>query len=308
MIAEKSPTQEMVNNLSERLEVRAITKPRMYRLCRTGEVDYGTFNEATNMPGVKRNPHYDIEGRELIFDIGEKEGRKANKYIENVVALIPEEQPDGTMRLKKKIEGIEFINGICVVFPREYNKLVRMERSNYYKNNPFRDESKVAIWELVDEEKSKEEIIREKELRADAVVIAKSMTSEEARSYANKLDMPDLTKASISDVKLFLIGKAEENPESFIQGSFDVKAKLKLNLIDAKKIGVIVFDADKSKWILNYPIPADAKLKRVKAKELVAVRADQIPDEVLFDYFIDKKDSPDHKVMIDGIKNPQNYI
>jgi hypothetical protein len=300
--------QEFVNQLSKKLTVRPIKKARMYKLCRTGQVDTGTTNEATNQPIAMFNPTAFFEGIETIYDIGEDDPRKANKIIENVVGFKTETK-DGITRSIKRISAIEFNNGVFMVQPKDYNTLVFMERSSNNKNNPFRDTSKSPVWEAMEEEKSNELLLADEEMKSDSIYIAKNMGLQEARAYAQKLGMPGLERASATEIKLFLINKAKENPKDFIIESGDVKAMIKLHISDAKAFGIIVFNASKNVWEQVYPEPKFSGEKRIAPKKIVAVKAGEIPEDVLFDFFIQAgKQNPEYIEMTKALQNPEDYL
>lgn len=308
MVTEEVKTKSTVNNLSDKLYVRPIKKARTYRLLVVGKEDNNAINEKTNLPIISCPPTMLVEGREVIHDSGEEDLTKSYKIIENVTGLIIEEK-DGVTVTKKNVDYVEFRNGFFTVFPHQYNTLVFMERSSSNKNNPFRDKNKPAKWEVVDEEKSAEDIFRDEEMKTYALSIAQKCTSEEARAYAKKLEMPSLEQSSIVEVKLFLMNKAKENAEEFIKGSNDTRAKMKLQIYQAKEFKIIEFDADKNKWMLNSPIPNGKKEKREPAKEIVTVGPDEVPEDALINFFQDQgTKGEDYKVMRKAIDNSHLYI
>lgn len=308
MITEEIARAENINQLSLKLTVRPIKKPRMYKLCRSGQIDTGTINEVTNAPAAMMNPVAFFEGIETIFDPGEEDPRKANKVIENVTGFRTETK-DGITVSRKKVESIQFNNGIFVVWPKDYNTLVFMERSTNNKNNPYRNKSKAPVWEAVEEEKTNELLLAEEEIRIDAVHIAKGLPSQEARAYAQKLNMPGLEKATPTDIKLFLIGKAKENPKEFINESGDIKALIRLQISDAKSYGIIRFNADKSIWEQNAPDPKIPTGKKTASKKIVAVKPGEVPEDVLFEFFLEGgKQKPEYVSMLEALQNPEDYI
>lgn len=289
-------------NLSPKLLPKELKKPKMYRLVNMGKLDYSTISEVTNQPVVKRNPFYISEGIETIYDKFEPDPAKRRKVIKNLVGTELKHK-DGKTVLEEKIESIILVNGIIIVQPEQYFTYLFMERSNNNKSNPFRDQSKPAVWEEVEEAKAAEEILKEEDLRHDAESIARTMSIEEARAYAKKLEIPGWDKKGSDELRLDLRQRAKANARDFIKGSKDNRAKRKLQISDAKDYGIIAFDPDTNTW--EWPWEKKAEDRKIVE---IPVGNELTPDEFIDKFFIEDKDGKGaYKKMVDALKNPEEF-
>lgn len=134
---------------------------------------------------------------------------------------------------------IEFKNGYLWVKPHEVDLAKYLDICNWNISNENRIQDKKAIFELVDEGKTKREDMKDLDLRYEAVDIVKEMTTEEMEACAKVLHInADQEAAAIEyDLKL----RAETDPSWFLDNSIE-DIVLKGKFFKAIDYGIIKFD------------------------------------------------------------------
>lgn len=285
--------------LSNKLIPKKINKPKVYKLCGMGLLDYTRISEETNTPIPSVNPYVVIEGIESIVDKFEEDQYNQVKVIENIVGTRVVKR-DGKSFTENEIAPIEFINGVCVVKPHEFYKYLFLERSNNNASNPFRDKSKPKVWEAVEDEKEASQLIADAEVKDDAILLSKTMSLEEARAYAQKLNINIDRPADAIRWDLRL--RAEKDPKEFIKGSKDAKAKRKIQIMDAKAYGIIRFDAESNNWIWPNEKHPD---KRIIMSVPIGSES---PEAALDNFFIEKDGKGTYQKMVEALKTPEDYL
>lgn len=296
---------ELVQEKEIRLSPKMMPKPlklgeiKIYKLCNAGEVDYTTTSEATGRHITKVNPYYISEGVESIYDKYEDDHYKRNKIIKNVTGTELKNK-DGRAVIEEKVEDIEFVNSVCVVRDNEPGKYLFLERSNYNKNNPFRDKTKPAVWEAVEGEKEISEVLAIEAIKDDAIFILREMTTKEMQACAKGLGILNIDSKDSDALRWDLRQKALKDPKEFIKKSKNAKAIRKLQIADAKLYKIIAFDEDSGNWIW----PSEKEDKRVVCA--VPVGRKDSPEDFLDEFLIEN--TTFYQKLVNAIKHPEDFM
>ena len=117
---------------------------------------------------------------------------------------------------------------------------------NYNTTNPERDNTKEAIFELVDEEAKAERESKVRNLKREALNAAADLSPEDVKNYSAALGEDDTKKVSILRSKLEQM--ADEDPQGFLDLLSNKNAVVKATINRAKSKGVVIFNEEQSRW------------------------------------------------------------
>jgi hypothetical protein len=235
--------------LSNRLKVKPLKEGqiKIFKLVGSGEIDPGT-----GQPRFNSGAHY--EGYFTIHDKFEKDHTKRKKVLKNVTGTSTK-VVDGKEVVEEVVSPIDFNGkGLRIVKEDEYNTLVCLMRANENASNPFRNPRVPALWEEVEPEKGRQQVMDLMDLQLAAEMYAKSADMKDVVALAKKLNETGdfviiLDKRDAGDIRFDMRKIARENPKEFMRYSKDKEMKIKILIEDAVSNLVISYDEDAKEWI-----------------------------------------------------------
>lgn len=121
-----------------------------------------------------------------------------------------------------------------------------LQLCNYNASNPDRDQTKEAIFEVVNEEAVAEKATRTRNKRREALNAAADLTTEEVRDIAAALGKDDSKPVAVLKNELEML--ADEDPERFLDLLTNKQVTMKAVVNRALSKGIIVFNAEQSRY------------------------------------------------------------
>ncbi len=256
----------MESNLSERLKVKPLKEGevKIFKLVGSGNID-PNMRDMDGKPLPSFNQGATLVGYFTIYDKFEKDKAKAKKVLKNVIGTYFETNKDTGKEEEKETMGDITFNskGFCIVKHDEYPKLVCLLRANENGSNPYRDQSKIAIWEELDVNVNAElaAIITDGDLAYEAETIARKGDIKDCMAISQKL-LGHINKDP-KDLRQELINAAIKNPKEFIRASKDKEMRLKLQIADAMRMRFLDMN-ENEEWIWRENNGTDVMLVAVK--------------------------------------------
>jgi hypothetical protein len=121
-----------------------------------------------------------------------------------------------------------------------------LQLCNYNGSNPDRDVSKEIIFEVVDEAVKADKEVKKRSKKREALNIAADLSEDEIRNIVAALGQDDTDKISVLRNKMEEL--ADVDPENFLGLISNKQLTMKAALNRAVSKGVIIFDAEQSKF------------------------------------------------------------
>jgi hypothetical protein len=227
---------EMYNQLSEKLIKETMLKPGQsvtYRLCKIEKDPFDPNRLA--IPAVKGVPVIDT-----IYD--EEKGQ----YVD--IAAVRSVDGQGN-HLFHEINFYSNMAGHMILTGgRAYDQEIHSYLSicDYNASKPNRDETKEAIFELVDETKTAEKESRTRNQRREALNAAADLSTEDVKTYAAALGKDD--SKAVSVLRNELEEMADKDPAAFLDLMNNKLAVVTATVNRAIKKGVILFNQEQSRF------------------------------------------------------------
>lgn len=227
---------EMFNQLSEKLVKATMLKPGQsvtYRLCNIQQDPFDPNRLA--IPAVKGVPVIDT-----IYD--EEKGQ----YVD--IAAVRSVDGQGN-HLFHEINFYSNMAGHMILTGgRAYDQEIHSYLSicDYNASKPNRDETKEAIFELVDETKTAEKESRTRNQRREALNAAADLSTEDVKTYAAALGKDD--SKAVSVLRNELEEMADKDPAAFLDLMNNKLAVVTATVNRAIKKGVILFNQEQSRF------------------------------------------------------------
>lgn len=277
-------------------DTKKLKKPKMYRLCKVSEAktDRYAVSESTGMPVVPMNPMYALDSVAYVFDEYESDPFVRNKIIRNVVGSKVETQ-NGKPVVTEELAPVIFENGIFMVLPNKVETYVFMERHPLNKSNKYRDTSKQPLFEAVEEAEAVA-LLSEFEritFMADASQIIRDAKFDDKRAMAKATGVSGWESMDAKELVISLTKKAEQDPRDFIMKSFDEESKCRVQLSDAKILGLIECFPENKTWRFTD-----------EGKETICeYKEGDVPEEALFKFLVSNKGAEKYKALATKIKD-----
>jgi hypothetical protein len=234
--------------LSNRLKVKPLKEGqvKIFKLVGSGDID-----PATGQPRFNSGAHY--EGYFTIHDKFEKDPTKRKKVLKNVTGTSTKVE-NGKDVVEEVVSPIDFnAKGLRIVKDDEYNTLVCLMRANENGSNPFRNPRVPSLWEEVEPEKGRQQIMDLMDLQLTAEMYAKTGNMKDIIALAKKLNETGdfaiiLDNKDSDDIRFDMRRIARENPKEFMRYSKDKEMKIKILIEDAVSNLVISYDDDTKEW------------------------------------------------------------
>jgi hypothetical protein len=170
----------------------------------------------------------------------------SDSYID--IAAVKSVDPDGTHNFHR-IYFYGNAGGVVTLYGgRALDQELHsyMSLCNYNASNPNRDQSKPAIFEMIDESKRSESERLSRNVKREALNIAADLSAEEVRDYVAAMGLDDTGKLEVLRNKLEEL--ADKAPKQFMELIGNKQAVMKATINRAIAKGVIVFNAEQSRF------------------------------------------------------------
>ena len=219
----------------------------VYRLLSSNMIDPST--------GEKPPPRdLFMEGSYVLYDKYEPDPGKKSKLRRNLSRARREKDKEGNERIVQNVEEVVFIQDECQVdVDRDYPKYCHMELCPLNKSNKHRDKNIECVFERVDivQHKSSASIAAELDFAKDAedtVLAMKDKNEIIGTAVSAGVYQPGLDPGAIKNA---LRMWARQNPLKFFKMNNNLKPAIKLNILDALKLGILAHDMDRRSFILS---------------------------------------------------------
>lgn len=241
--------------LSKELHVKPLREGEVavYKMCASDELDLSRQDEET---GKFRNksPGYTLAKKYSVYD--PKQGRRV--IIGNVVGVQHEEMLDKSLRTVETCASVRFELGKNLTITHLSNDTFQfLERLDQNRDNPFRNPKKKAMFYRVSEKRQAQDKNYKSLVLTDALNWIAKIDAVEMKVINTKL--PDGIKMDLNldweilKAKLFDMTLAD--PVMIMKASSDIHTKYKIQVMDAAKYQIILFDeGDAAKpraWYFN---------------------------------------------------------
>lgn len=171
---------------------------------------------------------------------------ESETYID--IAAVKNVEPDGTHNFHRinfygAAGGVVTLHGGRAL---DQELHTYMSLCNYNASNPNRDDSKPAIFEMIDETKRSEVERLSRNTKREALNIAADLSAEEVRDYIAAMGLDDSGKLEV--LRNTLEELADKAPKQFMELIGNKQAVMKAAINRALKKGVIVFNAEQSRF------------------------------------------------------------
>ncbi len=196
---------------------------------------------------INRQVHQ-IPGIDIVYDpIKGTRVKIGNVTSEELVTK------DNKTTFEPIVEPIWIENGEITLNHRQNDTYFFLMRHNDNSTNPFRDHTKKAEFYLVDHVAEKNEKISYDAIEDDAIILLKEADIEELLTIAANLEGPFAGRVNQSNpidiVRHDLRNIVREgNPQVIIKASRYIFGKLKIQVIEAEKWGIIKRSSESRSW------------------------------------------------------------
>jgi len=232
--------------LSNRLKVKPLKEGevKIFKLVNSGKIDPVTGKASVNSGGS-------FVGHFTIYDRFEENASLRRKTLKNVVTTETRIDDKGKEYVKEIIANIEFnSNGLCIVKPEEYNKLVVMTRANENLSNKYRNPSVPAIWEESEPTPSILKLIEQLDIKYEAATFARNGDINFVKAVVAKL-LPGSKLKEVSEIRYSARQLAEEKPLELLRHSNNKEIKLRVLTKECYDYKIIDFIDESLEWHLT---------------------------------------------------------
>ncbi len=251
-VAEKPTKKEekldinTVNGLvSERLRVKPLKEGEIaiYKLIKS-DMDDITRTEESSGKKMKHQQVYSFPGRKRIYD----PFLQKRILIQYVTSFRHVKLPSGEVKEEPIVSRVTFPrSGEIILTSRDFARMQFLERMEENRDNEFRDPAgpKPIFYRV----NSKRQAIKELEddyFKVDALVHIKNAEEVELKRIYHALDADEKKNINANEgyeqLKRQIFKLAEKNPKLVLKASSNKEAKKKVQILDAERFRIIVFD------------------------------------------------------------------
>lgn len=216
-----------------------------------------------------------------IYDRFEEDFGRRNKivtYFDGVQRVEYKDPITGQIRpdIRQKIGTPRFVRGqhMCDIM-KNYHQYLWWELHPGNKNNKFRDKSKAAMFERVDNKHHNPHVEQVRmEIKIDAMNYVRSLQADQCMDLAAALDIPTF-RVQPNDIKTALYVMAESDPEKVMYKSHNKAISVTITVMRAIDFGIIDYDAMRKQYFFAqnpqpiFQVPLDESPTASLAKHLV---------------------------------------
>jgi hypothetical protein len=233
--------------LSKIMRVTPLKGVAIYRLIKSDEIS----PTATDINGNKKfsNPSWKSADKFQIRDI--ETGQMV--LIGNVVSVKAVKEPNGALRYDPVTAALKFTDGTLRITDKEQATYEAAERHNANRDNPFRDDSKPAIYYRIDARKYAASQNNKNAILAESLMWVTNL--DHIKIKALNQDLPDGKKLNLDSeyevIKDQLFKLTQEDPIMVMKASDNRATIAKIVVMECERFQIILWDNEKRVWFFN---------------------------------------------------------